>query len=68
MKLTLNGQEQEFAGARTLADLLRRMEIDPQGPGIAVAWNGRVIPRSDLESTRLSEGDRIEVVRAVQGG
>ena len=68
MKLTLNGEEKELAEARTLADLLRLVGLDPEAPGFAVARNGRVVPRLELPGTPVDEGDRIEVVRAVQGG
>ncbi|GLS42099.1 hypothetical protein GCM10007884_00840 [Methylobacterium brachythecii] len=36
--------------------------------GIAIALNGRVVRRKDWAETALSEGDRIEIVRAMQGG
>ena len=40
-----------------------------EGPaGIAIALNGRVVCKKDWAETRLSEGDRIEIVRAMQGG
>ena len=68
MRLRLNGEEKEVGQILTLMDLLRGLGIDPGAPGIAVAVNGRVIPRPDFNSTPVQEGDRIEVVRAVQGG
>ena len=39
---------------------------DPQG--VAIALNGRVLRRRDWERTPIAEGDRIEIVRAMQGG
>ena len=68
VKLTLNGTEREFDGGITLAELLRKIQIDPERPGVAVARNGEVIRRADLAATLVQEGDRIEVVHAVQGG
>lgn len=68
MKLNINGQPEEMDEVRTMADLLRRIEIDPELPGFAVARNGQVVPRGELARTTVAEGDRIEVVRAVQGG
>jgi sulfur carrier protein len=36
--------------------------------GVAVAVDGEVVPRAEWESRALSEGENVEVVRAVQGG
>lgn len=36
--------------------------------GVAVAVNKEVVPRSAWEATRLADGDRIEILRAAQGG
>jgi sulfur carrier protein len=36
--------------------------------GIAVAVNGEVVPRGSWPDTRLTDGDRVEVVTAMQGG
>ena len=68
MKLSINGQERDLPPIGTLAELLRAIDLDPEVPGIAVARNGQVIPRRDYAGTSVAEGDRIEVVRAVQGG
>lgn len=68
MRLTVNGDAMELSPAANLAELLRLLDVDPGGPGIAVASNGRVVPRSELSACPVREGDRIEVVRAVQGG
>jgi sulfur carrier protein len=36
--------------------------------GVAVAINSEIVSRSAWESTVLAAGDRIEVLRAIQGG
>lgn len=36
--------------------------------GVAVAVDGRVVPRADWDDTPLTEGTRVELVGAVQGG
>ncbi|KQP17445.1 thiamine biosynthesis protein ThiS [Methylobacterium sp. Leaf469] len=70
MKLILNGRPHESA-ARDL-DALFRIEAEETGiespQGIAIALNGAVIRRRDWETTQLEEGDRVEIVRAMQGG
>ncbi|MFN8548277.1 MAG: sulfur carrier protein ThiS [Candidatus Eisenbacteria bacterium] len=68
MKLKVNGDERELNAVETLADLLRALALDPERPGIAVALNERVIPRRELSHTRVEDGDRVEVIQAVQGG
>lgn len=68
MKLRLNGENREFPQVQTLLDLLAALEIDPSKGGVAVALNNDVIPRTDLDTTTLHEEDRVEIVRAVQGG
>lgn len=68
MKIVLNGKEREFEMLGTLSDLLRQLEITPGAPGTAIAVNGRVVPREEVPETPVRDGDRIEVVRAVQGG
>jgi len=68
MKLKVNGDERELGEVGTLADLLRALSLDPERPGIAVALNERVVPRRELENTPVNDGDRVEVIHAVQGG
>lgn len=36
--------------------------------GVAAALNETVVPRAQWPATPLSEGDRVEVLTAVQGG
>ncbi len=52
--------------SRDIAELLRENEA-PQ-IGVAVALNGVVVRRADHQTTRLKDGDEIEIIRAVQGG
>jgi thiazole synthase len=71
--IQLNGQPHEIGTRETVASLITRLEGAPPGteaaiPGIAVAVNGRVIPRAEWERTELSDGDDVRLVRAVAGG
>lgn len=68
MKLRVNGEEREFGELRTVVDLLREMEIDPTQGGIAVAVNQEVVTRARLSEAPVKDGDRVEIVHAVQGG
>ena len=65
MKIRLNGRDYE-TGARDVDALLRELAAPQQG--VAVAVNGCVVRRAQHAATPLREGDRIEVIRAVQGG
>ncbi len=68
MKLRINGEERDWAGDPRLESLLRDLGLEPDAPGVAVAVNARVVPRGEISATLLHSGDRIEIVRAVQGG
>lgn len=66
MHLTINGKKQEVRSSGALEELLR--ELDITSPHFAVAINHQVIPRSQHPSTKVKEGDHIEIVHAVGGG
>jgi sulfur carrier protein len=65
--LIVNGQRYPYQPG-TIRDLLARLGLDPDRPGIAVAVNATVIPRSEWERVVLQPGDRVEIVHAVAGG
>lgn len=52
--------------ADTLAALLAEQGV--AGDVVATALDGRFVPRSQREATRLREGARIEVLAPMQGG
>jgi sulfur carrier protein len=66
-EIRVNG-EVEPLGAATLAALLAEKTVDTGQRGIAVALNGAVVPRAAWSETVLRPGDRVEIVRARQGG
>lgn len=70
MRLTVNGRGRDTEAA-DIAELFAR-EADDTGisdpRGIAIAVNGRVVRRRDWETTPIHDGDRVEIVRAMQGG
>lgn len=44
-------------------------ELNSKEPrGVAVALNGKVIPKQKWDSVTVNENDEIEIVHAVQGG
>lgn len=67
MKLEVNGEIRETTPGTSLTELLTGMGIeDPRG--VAVAVEGEVVPRDRWRDTELRNGQRVEVLRAVQGG
>jgi sulfur carrier protein len=67
MRLTVNGREHvESAEALSVAALVARLTEARRG--VAVAVNGTVVPRSTWETSRLADGDAVEVLTATQGG
>lgn len=70
MRLTVNGQARVYDVADIAALFAREAEetgID-DARGVAIAVNGRVVRRRDWEATPIRDGDRVEIVRAMQGG
>jgi sulfur carrier protein len=63
----VNGSKENLA-ATTISELLLARELAPDVRGIAIALNGRVVPRAAWTTTLLREGDEVEIVRAMQGG
>ncbi len=67
MKMTVNGEERDYRPA-TLAELCAAEGVDASRRGVALALNGRVVPRAEWERVRLQPRDRVEIVRAFAGG
>ena len=66
MTVRLNGKERTLPDGATVKALL--VELDVDRPGVAVAVDGKVVPRSRHAEAVLHEGAVIEVIRAVGGG
>jgi sulfur carrier protein len=66
MQVTVNGVRQDVAEGCTVEDLLD--QLGRNRPGVAVAVDGSVVPRTDWIRTTLSDGSVVEVLAAVQGG
>ena len=66
IQLTLNGESHRFVAPLTCSELL--LSLGLAGKRVALERNGAIVPRSLHESTRLEEGDQLEMVVAVGGG
>lgn len=61
--ITVNGEPRTVGEHVVVAELVPR-----EGRGVVVARNGEVVPRSGWLSTRVVDGDRIEILEASPGG
>jgi sulfur carrier protein len=66
IELVVNGEPRRAAAGESVLDLLRRLDLDPRS--VAIERNGEIVRRARLADARLAPGDRIEIVRFVQGG
>lgn len=66
MRVVANGEAVDVSDGATVDDLLRTLGLG--GRWVLVERNGEPVERRQLSTTRLAEGDRLELVRAVAGG
>jgi sulfur carrier protein len=61
-----NGKAVALAEGATITDLLAELGLGAKW--VVAELNGQPVERSRMPSTSLSEGDKVELVRAVAGG
>jgi sulfur carrier protein len=66
MNVLVNGSTEQLSAGTTVADVVERWARSPVG--VAVAVNEAVVTRTEWPGTTLAEGDRVEILTAVQGG
>ena len=70
MKLKVNGKDTE-TGAETIMALWQEetagLELE-NNKGYAISLNGRVVRKTQWDTTPIAENDQVEIVRAMQGG
>ncbi|MFE2101750.1 MULTISPECIES: sulfur carrier protein ThiS [unclassified Streptomyces] len=64
--VSVNGERHQVAPGTALDALVKTLTVAPSG--VAAAVNETVVPRAQWATTALAEGDRVEVLTAVQGG
>jgi thiamine biosynthesis protein ThiS len=67
--LVINGQSRDFATLNEpvlLAQIIA--ELNFKGDRIAVEHNGEIVQRTQWQQTKMTSGDRLEVVHFVGGG
>jgi thiamine biosynthesis protein ThiS len=62
----LNGDPFEMTAASTVSELLAHLDIDARR--VAIEHNTVVLKRHAFDTTRLQEGDQVEIVNFVGGG
>ena len=67
MRVELNGEPTALPDGATVAAAIEASGAAARR-GVAVAVDGEVVPRSEWDATRLHEGEKIEVLAAIQGG
>ena len=66
MRLQINGDEKEFAGEPSLAELIAQLGM--KADRVAVELNLEIVPRAQWAETALHDGDKLEIVHFVGGG
>ncbi|MET8225797.1 sulfur carrier protein ThiS [Streptomyces sp. NPDC004082] len=66
MNIFVNGERRHVAPGTALDALVATLTAAPSG--VAAALNETVVPRGQWAGTALADGDRVEVLTAVQGG
>ena len=66
MRLTINGESQDFEASLTVNELLSRIGLDPAN--VAVERNLEIVPKSTYGETPLGDGDKLEIVHFIGGG
>ena len=66
--IVLNGERRELAPGATVENAIEATGARERRAGLAVAVDGEVVPRGRWAHTALAEGQRVEILQAVQGG
>ena len=66
VRIQLNGEVRQVEASVTVRALLSLLDLERRR--VAVALNDEIVPKSKFTETRISEGDRVEVIQAVGGG
>jgi sulfur carrier protein len=62
----VNGERREVTEGSTVSSLLEELGLHPRV--VAVEYNGEILKRAAYGETWIAAGDRLEIVRFVQGG
>ena len=68
MNVTLNGERRSLGDRASVREAVAASGAAADTRGLAVAVDGEVVPRGEWDSVELRDGQRVEIVQAVQGG
>jgi sulfur carrier protein len=68
LTVSVNGQSRELDEGATVATVVAALGAERSRRGVAVAVEAEVVPRAQWERRELREGERVEVLTAIQGG
>jgi sulfur carrier protein len=67
LQLVINGEKVEIStGVETILELLQHFSLDQKV--VIVELNHEILEKRNHQETRLSNGDRVEIVHFVGGG
>ncbi len=66
MQLTVNGRPTDVVDGTSMPELIESLGL--RIGSVVVEHNGTALLRSEVQAASLSDGDRVELVRAVAGG
>jgi thiamine biosynthesis protein ThiS len=66
MKVQINGESRDFQDSLPLSALIEQLGM--KADRVAVELNRNIVPRTQWGDTKVSEGDRLEIVQFVGGG
>jgi len=66
LTVIVNGNPADVGEGSAISDILRSLGLNADR--VAVELNQKIIRRAEWGSTRISEGDRVEIVHFVGGG
>ena len=66
LRVRVNGGERRVPAGSVLSALLAELGVST--PRVAVERNREIVPKAQYASTRLEDGDELEVVEFVGGG
>ena len=66
MRVIANGKPYDVDEPITVGEFVRERGLDPRH--VVVEYNGEALEHSRYDRVRLTEGDRLELVRAAAGG
>lgn len=65
IEMTVNGKK-EKSDSTVLAELVKIKGLKPEA--VVIELNGAIVKKDQWETTRLKDGDRIEMISFVGGG